>query len=96
MMLCLSDMNGSGIDNEEHTNEWLRNINRGGPGLWKVTHGVYQLFLMLEQELKKEISSDGGTEQQDKKAKIIEQLFGNEDLLFQWCFCTRLNLTFPY
>jgi len=86
MMLCLSDMNGGDIDDEEHTDEWLRKINRGG--LWKVTDEVYQLFLMLEQELKKEISSDGGTEQ-DKKTKIIEQLLGNEDLLFQWCFCTN-------
>jgi len=83
MMLCLSDMNGGDIDNEEHTDEWLRTINRGG--LWKVTDEVYQLFLMLEQELKKEIS---GTEQ-GKKAKIIEQLMGNENLLFQWCFCTN-------
>jgi len=35
MMLCLSDMNGGDIDEEEHTDEWLRRINRGG--LWKVT-----------------------------------------------------------
>ena len=86
MMLCLSYMNGGDIDGEKHTDEWLRKINRGG--LWKVTDEVYQLFLMLEQELKKEISSDGGAEQ-GKKAKIIEQLLGNEDLLFQCCFCTN-------
>ena len=30
----------------------------------------------------KEISNDGG-----KKAKTIEHLLGNKDLLFQWCFC---------
>jgi len=42
MMLCLSDMNGGDIGDEEHTDEWLRKINRGG--LWKVSDEVYRLF----------------------------------------------------
>ena len=43
MMLCLSDMNGGDINYEEHTDERLRKISRGG--LWEE---VYQLFLMLK------------------------------------------------
>jgi len=39
MMLCLSDMNGGDIDEEEHIDEWLRKINKGG--VWKVTDEVY-------------------------------------------------------
>ena len=51
IMLCLSDIiNGGDIEDEEHTDKWVRKINRGD--LWKVTDEVYQLFLMLEQELK--------------------------------------------
>ena len=42
MMLCLSDMNGGNIDEDNHTDEWLRKINRGG--LWNVTDDIYDII----------------------------------------------------
>ena len=87
MILCLSDMNGGETDEEDHTDEWLNKINRGG--LWKVTDEVYQLFCIMEKELKQKFSSSSGDSfVESKKAQFIEDLLENEDLLFQWCFCT--------
>lgn len=83
MMLCLSDMNGGDIDEDNDTDEWLRKINRGG--LWKVTDEVYQLFFIMEEEMKQKLSSSSG-DIDSKRAEIIEDLLKNEDLLFQWCF----------
>ena len=80
MMLCLSDMNGGDIDEDNHTDEWLRKINRGG--LWNVTDEVYQLFYIMEVEMKQRLSGDSLAD--SKKAEIIEDLLQNEDLLFQW------------
>ena len=53
-MMCLLDMNGWDIDKENQTDAWLRMINRGG--LWRVTDEVYQLFHILEIEMKKKLS----------------------------------------
>ena len=87
MMLCLSDMNGGNIDEDNHTDEWLRKINRGG--LWNVTDEVYQFFYIMEEEMKQRLSNGSGDSLADsKRAEIIEDLLENEDLLFQWCFCT--------
>ena len=85
MMLCLSDMNGDDIDEDDHTDEWLRKINRGG--LWKITDEVYQLFYIMEEQMKQRLSS-GDSLADGKRTEIIEDLLENEDLLFQWCFCT--------
>jgi len=87
MMLCLSDMNGGDIDEENHTDAWLRMINRGG--LWRVTDEVYQLFYIMEIQMKSKLSrGTDGVSVGSRRADIIEDLLKNEDLLFQWCFCT--------
>jgi len=86
MMLCLSDMNGGDIDEENHTDAWLRTINRGG--LWQVTNEVYQLFYNMEIQMKKKLPRGAdGLSIGSRRADIIEDLLKNEDLLFQWCFC---------
>ena len=69
-------MNGDDIDEDDHTDEWLR------VGLWKITDEVYQLFYIMEEQMKQRLSSrdnlvDG------KRTEIIEDLLENEDLLFQ-------------
>ena len=87
MMLCLSDMNGGDIDEDDHTDEWISKINKGR--LWKVTDKVYQLFCIMEKEMKLEFSdSCRDSFVESKKAGFIEDLLKNEELLIQWGFTT--------
>ena len=87
MMLCLSDMNGGDIDEDDHTDEWISKINKGR--LWKVTDKVYQLFCIMEKEMKLEFSdSCHDSFVESKKAEFIEDLLKNEELLIQWGFTT--------
>ena len=48
-------MNVGDIDDDDHmhTDEWLRKINRAG--LWKVNDEAYQVFYMMEEEMKQVI-----------------------------------------
>ena len=54
-----------------------------------MTDEVYQLFHILEIEMKKKLSrGTGGLSAGSRRADIIDDLLKNEDLSFQWCFCT--------
>jgi len=82
MMLCLSDLNGGDRDDKENTDEWIHLINRGG--LWRVSDEAYQLFLIMENEIRQKLNLHTVAE---PRQKMIDSLMSNEDLLFQWCFC---------
>jgi len=83
MMLCLSDLNGGDKNDAENTDEWVRAVNRGG--LWKVTDKAYQLFLIMENELRNKFRLHSVSD--ESRREMVESLLTNDDLLFQWCFC---------
>ncbi len=85
MILCLTDMNGGEEDSIKQTDAWLNMINRGG--LWRVTDEVYQLFVIMEEQLRQQLTSHEDNLSTEKKTELVEALLKNEDLLFQWCFC---------
>lgn len=86
MILCLTDMNGGDEDSLKHTDAWLNTINRGG--LWQVTDEVYQLFVIMEEQLRQKLTTAHEEHlSTSKKTELVDDLLKNEDLLFQWCFC---------
>ena len=83
MLLFMSELNGDEWNEERGTEEWVNSIDRGG--LWHVKDDTYQLFYLMEEDIRKYLLvSAAKSFDETTKAGILASLFSNEDLLFHW------------
>ena len=81
MLLFMSELNGDEWNEERGTEEWVNSIDRGG--LWHVKDDTYQLFYLMEEDIRKYLLvSASKSFDETTKAGILASLFSNEDLLF--------------
>lgn len=81
MLLCLFDLidEGSDEDSTHESNMWVNSLNRGG--LTLVSNTTYELFLAMEQELRRHVSKFHSTDIDHVSHKILN----NDDVQFLWC-----------
>ena len=74
--------NGPNADQHE-SSQWVEAVNRGG--LVMVHDSMYCLFVAMELELRKHLSTmNASTFDDSLKALLFKELAGNEDVLFHW------------
>lgn len=90
MIQCLEEISGA-TDEDRDAEEWTRSIDRGG--LWRINDDVFNLFLIMEEEIRQKLTKDSASKlKEGTKAEILDGLLQNEDLLFQWCFVVRTSV----
>lgn len=87
MILCVMELSGDEMDEERGTEAWTNLIDRGG--LWHVSDQTYSLFATMEEEIRQHLSLATASKQQEgARQQLINSIFQNEDMLFQWSILT--------
>lgn len=83
MLLCLSSLNGDEDEKEEEGEEWTNMIDRGG--LLHINYDTYTLFHIIEEEVRKHLTTNKLHKQQSgNKDIIIKTVLISEDISIQW------------
>lgn len=83
MIDCLKEMTTGDIDNT--SDNWLKLVDRGG--LWHINDKVFTVFAIMEEHIRQHLSTFG-SKPEGTKQLLIDGLLQNDDLLFEWHFCT--------
>ena len=83
MILFISDFSGDEWDEACGTEEWTNAIYRGG--LWHIKDNTYTIFYLIEEEIRSHFKAQAAkTLKTDTKQNILNAIFCNEDISFQW------------
>ena len=72
-------------DKDDDSDRWLTLVDRGG--LWHVNDKVYAVFTIMEEHIRQHLSA-ASHKPEGTKQMLIDELLNNEDLLFEWLFCS--------
>ena len=81
LALCLQELGEEDSDGEHPSEDWLKNVDRGG--LKHVNDATYLLFTAMEETLRQHIGSgDANSQLNIKNASTV--IMDNDDVLFHW------------
>ena len=87
MILCLSEMTGDDSDVNLGSEDWTNTLDRGG--LWLVNDQTFTFFAIMEELIQSKWTKANVEEQgEGAKQSLINTILQNEDILFQWSFCS--------
>ena len=78
IQLCIFDLLDEGCENKHESQDWVESINRGG--LTRINNLTYEVFIAMEHELRRHISSFAAPNFEVITTAILE----NEDIKFLW------------
>ena len=79
ILLCIYDILDEGDEDEDESQDWVKTINRGG--LTLVNNVTFDVFLAIEQEVRKILRCGTAVELTDE---VMTNIAGSEDVSFFW------------
>ena len=79
----LKEMTTGDID--DTSDNWLKLVDRGG--LWHINNKDFAVFAIMEEHIRHHLSTLG-SKPEGTTQLLIDGLLQNDDLLFEWHFCT--------
>lgn len=73
-------------DMDDDSDAWLTLVDRGG--LWHINDKVYAVFTIMEEHIRQYLST-ASSKPEGTKQLLINELLKNDDLLFEWLFCSN-------
>ena len=83
MIRSIKEMLNGDVD--DSSDAWLKMIDRGG--LWHINDKVYAVFTIMEEHIRYYYSTTHD-ELESSKQLLVDELLKNDDLLFEWLFCS--------
>ena len=80
MILTVMEFRGNGIESESASEGWTNAINRGG--LWTVHDDVFVLVCIMQEEIRRHLTTARSSSCRGLKKEIANGLTSNEDVLF--------------
>ena len=72
-------------DMDDTSDNWLKLVDRGG--LWHINDKVFAVFTIMEEHIRQHLSTLS-SKPEGTKQLLIDGLLKNNDLLFEWLFCS--------